>query len=367
MQRATRERPPYDEALLAKALRDGIDPAGRRLARGMPRYELPESLFRNLRAYLADLSAVSARGITQHAVTFGVLAPVGSEKQAQDYADALRAALLSATEGRPVHRRDLRVILLSGTPAEMIAHAEEAVAAVVGIPRGSGLEIAAFTARGIPVLFPLFPLTGDEDVSLVRGLIPDEADALDALSDRIAGTGVKRLAVLDDDRCGRASSARAHAVAAHAGKTVDTVFLSVMDLLGGDGANADALLLLCENAQSAEHVVAATPPNVPIYGLCNELNHIKAIVQGRQAAYLAVERALLAEVMLTQRKSVSEAHAEIAGRIIGRALRSSGPKITSFSVVSAIGKVVIEKFLLNYTAYHLNGARNVLIIKKSSR
>ena len=57
--RQPRMRPAYDDALLARALRDGVDAGGHELDPIMPRYDLSAADVANLSAYLKTLSTRS--------------------------------------------------------------------------------------------------------------------------------------------------------------------------------------------------------------------------------------------------------------------------------------------------------------------
>ncbi len=57
-------RPAYDDKSLARALRDGIDPAGRRLSPTMPRYAVGNADLAALTVYLRSLSPGPAPGVT---------------------------------------------------------------------------------------------------------------------------------------------------------------------------------------------------------------------------------------------------------------------------------------------------------------
>lgn len=60
---AVRKRPAYDEASLARALREGLDPGGRPIDPLMPRYRLGDADVANLAAYLRTLSAQPSPGV----------------------------------------------------------------------------------------------------------------------------------------------------------------------------------------------------------------------------------------------------------------------------------------------------------------
>jgi hypothetical protein len=82
----------YDEAALARSLREGLDPDGRRLLAPMPRYELDDAAVSALAAYLRTLSAQSSPGVeaeTLHLAT--VTTPDAPPGQAEAVLGVLRA------------------------------------------------------------------------------------------------------------------------------------------------------------------------------------------------------------------------------------------------------------------------------------
>ena len=82
-----RRRPGYDLASLGRALRNGVDAAGRRLDPLMPRYQLADSDVAVLVAYLGALSAAPSAGVSDQVVRFAM--PV-----AEDAEPATRAGVL---------------------------------------------------------------------------------------------------------------------------------------------------------------------------------------------------------------------------------------------------------------------------------
>jgi len=67
------DRSPYTRATLARALREGIDPAGRALDALMPRYDLSDEEIAQLQAYLMELSSTAAPGVTDHDIHFSTI------------------------------------------------------------------------------------------------------------------------------------------------------------------------------------------------------------------------------------------------------------------------------------------------------
>jgi mono/diheme cytochrome c family protein len=72
-------RPAYTTQLLARALREGIDPAGRRLSPLMPRFALTDSDVNAVAAYLSSLSVGLPPGIDDQAIHFATIATPGNE------------------------------------------------------------------------------------------------------------------------------------------------------------------------------------------------------------------------------------------------------------------------------------------------
>jgi len=84
-------RPAYNEETLARAIREGVDAAGRKLDGAMPRYKLSDRDVANLVAYLKDLSAEKAPGVgedTMHLAT--VIGPNVDEARAQAMLTVMR-------------------------------------------------------------------------------------------------------------------------------------------------------------------------------------------------------------------------------------------------------------------------------------
>lgn len=70
-------RPAYTEALLARALRTGVDAAGKPLDRTMPRYELSDEEVKAMAAYLFSLSAQPSPGVDDKEIHFATVIQPG--------------------------------------------------------------------------------------------------------------------------------------------------------------------------------------------------------------------------------------------------------------------------------------------------
>lgn len=71
------QRPPYSEALLARAVRAGLDAAGKPLNAVMPRYALSDDEMKALSAYLFALSAKPSPGVDEQEIHFATVIQPG--------------------------------------------------------------------------------------------------------------------------------------------------------------------------------------------------------------------------------------------------------------------------------------------------
>lgn len=171
-------RPVYTGAALARALREGIDPAGRALDALMPRYSLSETEAAQLHDYLARLSCEPAPGVSQTQIHFAtIIAPGVSAEKTQAMLDVLRAFISDKNAGtrqetrrrdigqeqmyRAYRRWELHAWELSGPPhtwqAQLAAlYRQQPVFAVIGgIGGGSWEPVHAFCeAFEVPCVFP---------------------------------------------------------------------------------------------------------------------------------------------------------------------------------------------------------------------
>jgi hypothetical protein len=72
-ERTPKVRPGYTDATLLRALRDGLDPVGRPLARAMPRYDLDTAAAAALIGYLHTLGHAPAPGVGPDAIRFATV------------------------------------------------------------------------------------------------------------------------------------------------------------------------------------------------------------------------------------------------------------------------------------------------------
>ncbi len=164
-----RTRPPYDRALLSRAIALGIDPAGRDLGPGMPRYRLSIDQMSDLLAYLECLGTDPASGVDDREIRIGTIVPSGSTT-GRVILETLEARLgqINRDGGLYGRRLVLRARDLPESPGEAVA----AAAAFLGQEHPFAL-ISPF-APGIEE--PLGRLVSDREVPTIGLLTPDPDD-----------------------------------------------------------------------------------------------------------------------------------------------------------------------------------------------
>ena len=89
--RQPRMRPAYDEVLLARALRDGVDAGGHEFDPIMPRYELSSADVANLAAFLKDLSGDLDPGVDDKNIHFAtIIGPDADPAEAKAMLDTMK-------------------------------------------------------------------------------------------------------------------------------------------------------------------------------------------------------------------------------------------------------------------------------------
>lgn len=215
------QRPAYTRASLVRAIRDGVDPAGRTLNRLMPRYALSPADTEHLVDYLTTLSTDPSPGVTDkelHLAT--IIAPPVDPAKRQAMLAVLKAYVhdknaQTRLESRRAHHSPwhkewqyeayrtwvLHVWELTGPPTtwrrQLEAHyADRPVFAVVGgLGGGQWTPVHAFCEqRRLPCLFPNAELPPDPgrdfySVYFTQGLYTEAA----AMARHLARTPVRRI------------------------------------------------------------------------------------------------------------------------------------------------------------------------------
>lgn len=357
--RSTPARPAYDADAFKRALEEGRASDGRPLAGVMPRYALDDAALVSLSSYLERLPDLQRRGVSR-AVSIGIAVPTDNASVARLYAKMLQEAIDRELPGGLVHNRRIVIKLLEGTADAIVSEAREEVLAVVGLPPSSKLGVSAFTDQQVPVLFPLFPLNGDEDATIVLGMMADRQDGLRALADRIAADGVKTLGVLDSPECGGAAQ---DFVKRFARKGVRYEVVGMRENSGLTASPDMPLLLLCRNRQVG-HILASLPDRATVYGLANELLFAaKAGFAGRRLILASQEASAMSHEAGAGKQSGLARHADLAARLLVSALKEASRSVTRTSLLNAVGSLQLPKTGLDFVRDELNGTSNVGIIE----
>jgi mono/diheme cytochrome c family protein len=197
-------RPGYDEATLTRALADGVDPAGRSLALGMPRFQLTATQVSALIDYLRILGTERDLdpGISANEIRVGAVLPLSGPRAA--WGRAMRIGLENAlTAAGPIYGRRLRLITAdAGDDVAAALHGLAAggeVFALVAtmLPTGVGQDE---DAQDMPMIGPLAPTPAQAAVNHFYLLAPIE-DQMRVLVDELAGETPHslRLAVIGPD------------------------------------------------------------------------------------------------------------------------------------------------------------------------
>jgi hypothetical protein len=179
-------RPAYDEATLARALTDGIDPAGAPLAPGMPRFRMTPAQASAVVDYIRILGTERDLdpGITSDEIRVGAVLPLSGPASAEGEAmrDVLARALVAAG---PIYGRRLRLVTADAgndaADALRSLTAGDRVFALLATMLPSGID----ETEDMPVIGPLRPSAAHAPPNLFQLLAPLE-DQMRVLVDQIA-------------------------------------------------------------------------------------------------------------------------------------------------------------------------------------
>lgn len=362
--RSTPVRPAYDVEALKRALEKGTASDSRPLSGVMPRYALDDAALASLSLYLERLPALQQRGISTHSVSIGVAVPPGNASTARQYATLLQKAIERVRPGGLVHNRRIVIKLLDGTPDAIVAQARDEVLAVVGLLPSLELDVRAFTDQQVPVLFPLFPLDGGEDATIVRGLMADRQDGLRALADRIASDGVHTLAVLDSPECGGAAQ---DFTKRFARKGVQYKITALPLSSGVASASDIPMLVLCSNRREVGRILGFLSGRAAIYGLANELLSAANLgIGARRMIFATQETSFMFRDGGAENEFVLARHAELAARLLVSALLEARRSINRTSLVNSINSLQVPQTGLDFIRDELNGTSVVGFIETGS-
>lgn len=280
-----RTRPPYDDASLARAIRDGVSPTGHPFNYLMPRYLLSDRDTQALLAYLRQLSDRPSAGVEGRMADFAtVVAPGMDPQRRESYLGVLRACF---ADRHPAPEPDdppwlqgwrLHVWDLDGPPETWGRQLQECYAQQPVFALVSGLggdvwsPVEQFCAQNrIPCLFPNVEVPGSPDggrysFHFYKGVLLEAQVAARYLKDRRAHQGISRVVQISrrEGSGARAADALREALQG-SGIPVEDRRLTVAD--GTDAAGlldgltaADALVLWLREADLAALSTTVEPP-----------------------------------------------------------------------------------------------------------
>jgi len=241
---APHRRPAYTDETVARAIRDGIDSAGRSLTPLMPRYRLGSADVRALVEYLKTLSGTVSPGVTADTIRFATIVTDGVDPTASDamlevltayfaekngttrHEPGRAAVVPDVTSSRGYRKWELSRWTLHGPPStwsnqlEDYYRSEPVFAVVAGLAAGEWRPIHEFCERvEIPCLLPNtdLPAAVERDTYTLyfsRG-VALEAQALAAHISRRSSTGRVVQIVGRDGANVAAARALRDALAAH--------------------------------------------------------------------------------------------------------------------------------------------------------
>jgi mono/diheme cytochrome c family protein len=174
----TAQRPPYTEASLARAVRSGVDAAGKALDALMPRYDLTDEETAAVAAYLFSLSSKPSPGVDEQEIHFATVIQPGvaaerrramldvmqafvKDKDGDARSEDLRREAGSMRMYRAYRKWVLHVWELTGpsetwnAQLEALYSARPVFALIGGLGESSWRPIHEFSERfGIPSVFP---------------------------------------------------------------------------------------------------------------------------------------------------------------------------------------------------------------------
>jgi hypothetical protein len=293
------DRSAYDEAMLARAIRDGVGAAGRRLDYLMPRFDLDDAAMKELIAYLRRLAPARVPGVTDSELHLATIVTPDAEPVArggmlevlEKYFAANDAAYYGggaqrASGGRSVRLQRLwrlHVWQLSGAPETWEAQldqrmrAEPVFAVVSGLGGKNWEPVHRFCERqSVPCLLPNvdLPVVAADDfypVYFSQGVLLEAQLIAARLSqprpDRTARVRVVQVFRRDD--IGAAAAARLRAALAPGAEPVD----HALDPGGGRQQLTQALrdvktgdvLVLWLRAADLQVLPAPKPKNPEVY------------------------------------------------------------------------------------------------------
>lgn len=347
----TATRPAYEPAAFARALREGVDPAGRSLRPQMPRFVLDDATVAALQAHLAALPMRQIAGIFPDRIVLAVPVPPDNRPAGLAYAAALERMLDLRLEGRMLHGRRIELMR-----AETVDEAAKGAAAVIGLPPSQAMSSRDFAKAGVPVLFPMPLLDGDEDPASIRGLYATWADVLRVLLEKAGAATEDNITVLSNPEAPPKRDRIEAAIAAYS-LTPRAEWRSISD----PRPLAPVVVIFEARPGLLRERLAALAPGTRVYGLASQLAPFAGIFP------LKLTGTLAETTLLPSRAGAAfdphEAHAARALDVLYPALRGAGRSLTRAGLIRAIGFLTLPQAGLDYPTHPLTGSTDVMLLE----
>ncbi len=340
LMRPTQTRPAYGEAAFIRAITQGVDAGDRALSRLMPRYDLTDDQARALFAYLQQVGTEQRRGVAPRAVQIGLPAVPGQPDLHGDLLAAIETGLSQALGGPAAYGRKVRIVPIARGDAA-------AAAGMLAVISPLAADVAAYTGRGIPVLFPLGALAGDEDPSIVRAATPDRQSQRRALARHLVETGAAQVTI----EPGQGDGARALARDLRMERP-DAPPDVILGAAGAAARDGDLVLLpggaLPEEGWRGRVILP--------FSLLRD----GGLPPGARGEVIAmIETPWIVTRAIETRTHPVLVHGRRAGVALGEALKVAGRDVTRAGLLAALDDSVLQELGLDYEAHRLSGTARV--------
>lgn len=349
LSRPTVDRPAYDEARFARAVVEGADSGGRPLSRLMPRYAFGRGELAALQGYLARIGAEQRSGTTASRVTFGLPELPGSPALTKELAGAIRSGLADGLGGGTVWGRSVEIATFraGAPPPRMLA---------VLSPRAEA--VAGYAASGVPTLFPLGGLEGDEDPSIVRAATPSREGVRAALAAEIATAEPASVTVIAaPDRRGRAEAEALGLALRLEAPAMSERIRTSPGARKTAATDRDALVILSENGLDA----ARGWPG-PVWLSWSALQSAGGAPEGGNPVIAVVETPWIVRRAIETGGHPIIAHGERVGAATAAALKAAGRALTRGGLLEALEDASLAQWGLDYATHPLTGAADVMFV-----
>jgi ABC-type branched-subunit amino acid transport system substrate-binding protein len=363
---AGRAHGPYDEASLARAISEGVDPDGSSLDPGMPRYRMADADMADLIAYLKRIEHQLDPGLSADGIRIGTVLPLAGplQRTGQAIRDVLEASFDQVNAAGGVHGRRLELVVAGfggqDTPSiwaaqDLLARQQLFALVAAYVPGYEDEMVALATDKRVPLVGPYSLMVPDDgpagrlDFHVLAGLGQQTDALIDAAANRpepparlaIVARDIPGLGALADRAAARAGARGLGPVAREAyepgaldagglasrlkdGQVDAVVFLGAAEdfrAFAGAAGGLDWFPYLLAPALLAERAALEIPPG---FGR-RVLLAYPALPTDRTSEGVAAFEAVHERAGLDYAHSVAQVAAFTAARVLVEGLERAGP------------------------------------------